>query len=128
ATDTNVVYFFFSSRRRHTRSKRDWSSDVCSSDLIVDRSESRKEPEHKGNARAACGAAGNWWRRECPGWRNDRAGRGGRRRGGDAHDGGQAVFAIENIAHWSHARRTHSLAAIAAVTDSVHIGMDGTIH
>src|SRR5207249_9150934 len=27
------VVFFFSSRRRHTRSKRDWSSDVCSSDL-----------------------------------------------------------------------------------------------
>src|SRR5699024_11665847 len=26
--------FFLSSRRRHTRSKRDWSSDVCSSDLI----------------------------------------------------------------------------------------------
>src|SRR5699024_11674251 len=26
--------FFFSSRRRHTRSKRDWSSDVCSSDLF----------------------------------------------------------------------------------------------
>src|SRR5207247_5513343 len=25
--------FFFSSRRRHTRSTRDWSSDVCSSDL-----------------------------------------------------------------------------------------------
>src|SRR5699024_11354656 len=25
--------FFFSSRRRHTRSNRDWSSDVCSSDL-----------------------------------------------------------------------------------------------
>src|SRR5699024_6608443 len=25
--------FLFSSRRRHTRSKRDWSSDVCSSDL-----------------------------------------------------------------------------------------------
>src|SRR5207249_6722394 len=28
-----VCFFFFSSRRRHTRSKRDWSSDVCSSDL-----------------------------------------------------------------------------------------------
>src|SRR5207249_1538810 len=28
--------FFFSSRRRHTRSKRDWSSDVCSSDLRRD--------------------------------------------------------------------------------------------
>src|SRR5438874_3270459 len=27
------AYFFFSSRRRHTRSLRDWSSDVCSSDL-----------------------------------------------------------------------------------------------
>src|SRR6266704_6528991 len=27
------MFFFFSSRRRHTRSKRDWSSDVCSSDL-----------------------------------------------------------------------------------------------
>src|SRR5699024_11828255 len=29
----SVVEFIFSSRRRHTRSKRDWSSDVCSSDL-----------------------------------------------------------------------------------------------
>src|SRR6266513_5207255 len=29
-----TVFFFFSSRRRHTRSKRDWSSDVCSSDLV----------------------------------------------------------------------------------------------
>src|SRR5690625_7776100 len=28
------VYFFFSSRRRHTRWPRDWSSDVCSSDLL----------------------------------------------------------------------------------------------
>src|SRR5690606_40184447 len=27
------VFFFFSSRRRHTRFSRDWSSDVCSSDL-----------------------------------------------------------------------------------------------
>src|SRR5206468_8285264 len=30
-------FFFFSSRRRHTRSDRDWSSDVCSSDLQVRR-------------------------------------------------------------------------------------------
>src|SRR5206468_7366819 len=28
-----IHFFFFSSRRRHTRSDRDWSSDVCSSDL-----------------------------------------------------------------------------------------------
>src|SRR5690606_39957845 len=29
----DFFYFFFSSRRRHTRFSRDWSSDVCSSDL-----------------------------------------------------------------------------------------------
>src|SRR6266508_3741941 len=28
-----IFFFFFSSRRRHTRWPRDWSSDVCSSDL-----------------------------------------------------------------------------------------------
>src|SRR3989449_4149962 len=36
AVGNNAVlyrYFFFSSRRRHTRCSRDWSSDVCSSDL-----------------------------------------------------------------------------------------------
>src|SRR5690349_23597228 len=36
----NVIIFyifFFSSRRRHTRSLRDWSSDVCSSDLTLPR-------------------------------------------------------------------------------------------
>src|SRR2546422_8425095 len=31
--DSSFV-FFFSSRRRHTRCSRDWSSDVCSSDLL----------------------------------------------------------------------------------------------
>src|SRR5690606_40998792 len=29
-------FFFFSSRRRHTRFSRDWSSDVCSSDLLLE--------------------------------------------------------------------------------------------
>src|SRR2546429_6574620 len=29
-----IARFFFSSRRRHTRCSRDWSSDVCSSDLF----------------------------------------------------------------------------------------------
>src|SRR5256885_5822599 len=29
------LFFFFSSRRRHTRLQGDWSSDVCSSDLTV---------------------------------------------------------------------------------------------
>src|SRR5262249_59914112 len=32
-----VVFFFFSSRRRHTRLVSDWSSDVCSSDLAQQR-------------------------------------------------------------------------------------------
>src|SRR2546422_3452162 len=36
------VFFFFSSRRRHTRCSRDWSSDVCSSDL------------HRGDRYAVC--------------------------------------------------------------------------
>src|SRR5205809_1617969 len=30
-----LYFFFFSSRRRHTRCSRDWSSDVCSSDLLM---------------------------------------------------------------------------------------------
>src|SRR5215213_10755899 len=30
-----IFFFFFSSRRRHTRLVSDWSSDVCSSDLLV---------------------------------------------------------------------------------------------
>src|SRR2546421_2910482 len=34
-----MTFFFFSSRRRHTRSDRDWSSDVCSSDLVVSRAD-----------------------------------------------------------------------------------------
>src|SRR5690606_10765139 len=41
---SDFVIFFFSSRRRHTRFSRDWSSDVCSSDL----------PRRKGRG---------WWRR-----------------------------------------------------------------
>src|SRR5260370_548717 len=36
------VFFFFSSRRRHTRFKCDWSSDVCSSDLWLQRDVRRR--------------------------------------------------------------------------------------
>src|SRR5699024_12180494 len=42
---------FFSSRRRHTRSKRDWSSDVCSSDLggyVGFKSDGVGKPERNG--------------------------------------------------------------------------------
>src|SRR5207245_3569274 len=37
--------FFFSSRRRHTRCYRDWSSDVCSSDLSFPDSASRRNQD-----------------------------------------------------------------------------------
>src|SRR5690606_40559923 len=48
--------FFFSSRRRHTRFSRDWSSDVCSSDLFgasvgvqsIDRAVTRAVFQHRG--------------------------------------------------------------------------------
>src|SRR5467141_1941375 len=33
---SSFLFFFFSSRRRHTRFKCDWSSDVCSSDLGIE--------------------------------------------------------------------------------------------
>src|SRR6266403_998931 len=33
--EIRAVFFFVASRRRHTRSLRDWSSDVCSSDLCA---------------------------------------------------------------------------------------------
>src|SRR5690606_21343085 len=42
--------FFFSSRRRHTRFSRDWSSDVCSSDLRITSTlddERKRHPEQK---------------------------------------------------------------------------------
>src|SRR5256885_13191715 len=37
------IFFFFSSRRRHTRLQGDWSSDVCSSDLVFEHEAWRAE-------------------------------------------------------------------------------------
>src|SRR5256885_3050470 len=37
-------FFFFSSRRRHTRLQGDWSSDVCSSDLLILKDKSHGRP------------------------------------------------------------------------------------
>src|SRR5690349_23990888 len=42
----NWCIFFFSSRRRHTRSLRDWSSDVCSSDLVRRTAVERADIDH----------------------------------------------------------------------------------
>ena len=43
-----VFFFFFSSRRRHTRLVRDWSSDVCSSDLGTRRIDLREQAQSIG--------------------------------------------------------------------------------
>src|SRR5690606_19409863 len=48
-----VAVFFFSSRGRHTRFSRDWSSDVCSSDLVLRPPARRpRQPDRGGGARA----------------------------------------------------------------------------
>src|SRR5256712_5762518 len=73
-------FFFFSSRRRHTRSDRDWSSDVCSSDLL---SGDPTRPRRRGGAARPRGRRGR---------RHERAHaappRARRRRGQPAGDGG----------------------------------------
>src|SRR5690606_41119662 len=45
--------FFFSSRRRHTRFSRDWSSDVCSSDLTMAPPSTGKAVKKSGKAQKA---------------------------------------------------------------------------
>src|SRR5687768_17701786 len=42
-------FFFFSSRRRHTRCSRDWSSDVCSSDLRHELHVRRRRKDREGD-------------------------------------------------------------------------------
>src|SRR2546427_4510166 len=39
----HFFFFFFSSRRRHTRFDCDWSSDVCSSDLVAERMRAERQ-------------------------------------------------------------------------------------
>src|SRR5260221_10535575 len=68
ATATFILFyrivFFFSSRRRHTRSLCDWSSDVCSSDLrqqilpFVDTADSIVQRGEGGQERLSCGGGG----------------------------------------------------------------------
>src|SRR5437868_15229301 len=49
------MIFFFSSRRRHTRSKRDWSSDVCSSDLKTCEKARARRPSEGRDTRVRAG-------------------------------------------------------------------------
>src|SRR2546429_2932036 len=52
-TAMSCVDFFFSSRRRHTRCSRDWSSDVCSSDLVLDNLDPKVHPYGRPKERPA---------------------------------------------------------------------------
>src|SRR5690606_39869618 len=79
------IFFFFSSRRRHTRFSRDWSSDVCSSDLDRPRRHRRQGPgggDRVLRQRLRCGGGAPRGRRE-------------RRRGGGPHQGGRLLHRSE---------------------------------
>src|SRR5215203_1251729 len=93
-----TFFFFFSSRRRHTRYWRDWSSDVCSSDLDA-------EPRDPASAAADAGLLRSYGIS-----RRDRAeprrGKGFRGAAGLPHARGHAAL--------------HS-AAGAATADAVHV-------
>src|SRR2546426_5770916 len=52
-----LFFFFFSSRRRHTRLQGDWSSDVCSSDLILSGVPTNYIIDRSGHVRYAKAAA-----------------------------------------------------------------------
>src|SRR6266403_4280607 len=61
--DPGAFFFFFSSRRRHTRSLRDWSSDVCSSDLTGWRGFLLSSSTlHATSVRKCVPRAGKWFR------------------------------------------------------------------
>src|SRR5256884_3999306 len=73
----HILFFFFSSRRRHTRCSRDWSSDVCSSDL-------KPESQDISYDRCGCGLGGRF------------GGKTGRRRDTLATDGWRAGIRRES--------------------------------
>src|SRR5438445_6875979 len=58
--DRRLAYFFFSSRRRHTSYWRDWSSDVCSSDLVAGALATLKAAQLRGMGGAGFPAAVKW--------------------------------------------------------------------
>src|SRR6266480_6492288 len=59
------IFFFFSSRRRHTRLTCDWSSDVCSSDLPVDFALWKAAKPGEPSWDSAIGAGRPGWHIEC---------------------------------------------------------------
>src|SRR5215472_985345 len=83
---------------------------------VVHSAETGDKSEEEGKARAAARARARRGKRKRP--RRGSWCSGHRRGAGNSHDASKAVFAIKNITHRAHTRRTHSLAAIAAVADS----------
>src|SRR5215813_14364913 len=68
STASTGVFFFFSSRRRHTRCGRDWSSDVCSSDLLAllaiaaaPAARAQMQPQTQGDVTFISGGIGDEW-------------------------------------------------------------------
>src|SRR3712207_4201484 len=90
----SVCFFFFSSRRRHTRYWRDWSSDVCSSDLATTAEEVQARQRVGDDLRAATRERGD-------GEPQLQARGGGRNRGQDnvGITGGHATHEAEVVPH-----------------------------
>src|SRR5947209_12778052 len=71
----DTFFFFFSSRRRHTRYWRDWSSDVCSSDLARNRDALEAAAKEVGRAGGQALAVPKIGRASCRGKSVDLGGR-----------------------------------------------------
>src|ERR1700674_2132082 len=95
---------------------------------VVNSSQAREQTEEKRDARAANSARGSRWGRNSGRCRRSSVRRGSGCCARNTNNCREAIFAIEHVAHRSHARGTHGLAAITAVAYCVHIGMDGTLH
>src|SRR5256885_6493204 len=70
STISELAFFFFSSRRRHTRLQGDWSSDVCSSDLDWRRRRKEDAQEEKRRIKQSEVQLGECGQTPSPTWRS----------------------------------------------------------
>src|SRR2546429_8336932 len=91
----HAFVFFFSSRRRHTRCSRDWSSDVCSSDLTAALAQHRLPDQSRRSLNGGMSAVfGRPPRVTCPRSPGPRGGK--HPSGGGPQKGGET--ALQNVA------------------------------